>query len=403
MFYILKFILNISTNFLVAILHLFIKKEKNLVLFGAWMGQSFSDNSRFLFQFLHYQSDRNVVWVSRNKQIIAQLNELGYTAVYMHSLRSYYYHLKAGTHIVCNVPFRTKDFKGDILGELSLFAKKIQLWHGIPLKGIGKLSTHNDNSITIKEVRRMSAVLKRTFFYRHLVNVSGGWDDYRILATSELIKEVFSEAFELGKNKIIVTSYPRNCDCIEYLPEEKGALRQIEKQKTILYVPTFREKNQLIQHPLENKKFREFLIDRNFLWVEKKHLADHENNNEEISSEVATLNLPPTFDLNTILPFVEILITDYSSISFDFIYFGKPIQYFVPDFNLYLKDERGFSLDFEEYTVGWQSNNLEQLMNNIDQQVKNPDDLSEKISLLKHKVYKNEKAFYAQIESELGL
>ncbi len=400
-FYVFKFILNFLLNICSFIMKFIIRKDNNIILIGGWMGETFSDNSRFLYQYLHHYSDKKVVWVTRNNEILKELSEKGYHVYKMHSMKSYYYHFKAGIHIVCNVPFKTKEHKGDILGELSLYSRRIQLWHGNPLKGIGSISDSNTHVEDVNFSRRISNCLKASRIYRHLINVGGGWDDCTFLATSNLAGNVFSKAFGIDNKNICITAYPRNCECLEYLSNELNVLEQIEGKRTILYVPTFREKNNVIMHPLTDKAFEKFIRDNNFLWIEKRHLVDSKKRESNINSIVDELVLPSTFDLNVLVPKVDILITDYSSICFDFIFFNKPVQYYVPDFEFYEEEERGFSLGFEDYTAGWVSKSISDLSDNIRfQSISIP---VNKIQNVKSEIYKEEDAKYSDIVKKLEL
>lgn len=364
------------------------------------MGETFSDNSRFLYQYLHYHSDKKMIWVTRNDEIVKELSEKGYQVYQMHSAMSYYYHFKAGVHIVCNVPFKTKEHKGDILGELSLFSRRIQLWHGIPLKGIGNISSKKVQNEKVNVIRKISSLLKSSKIYRHLINVGGGWDDYTLLATSDLVADIFSEAFGNNK-KLCVSLYPRNCECIEYLSNEKEMLENIKNKKTILYVPTFREKNTDVLHPLMDANFKEFIRKEEYLWIEKRHLADSKKFNVDANNDIEEILLPSAFDLNILVPKVDVLITDYSSICFDFIFFNKPVQYFVPDFDFYLLKERGFSLDFEEYTAGWISKTISELIDNMKLQSKTVN--LDKVQHVKNMVYQNASKGYSDIVKDLDL
>lgn len=398
-FYFLKFTFNFFLNICSFILKFIIRKEDNIILIGGWMGETFSDNSRFLYQYLHYYSDKKVIWVTRNNKIVKELTEKGYHVYKMHSLKSYYYHFKSGVHIVCNVPFKAKNYKGDILGELSLFSRRIQLWHGIPLKGIGSISDTDTQFGKVSPIRKISIFLKSNKIYRHLINVGGGWDNYTLVATSDLVANIFSKAFGDDK-KICVSSYPRNCECIEYLSDEIRILEKIKRRRTILYVPTFREKNRKILHPLMDVNFRKFIRDENYLWIEKRHLADSNNIKLEFT-DVEEILLSSSFDLNVIVPKIDILITDYSSICFDFIFFNKPVQYFVPDFDFYKSEERGFSLSFDDFTAGYISKNTIELTNNI--KLQNFSKQMEKVLIVKDKVYQNSIAKYSDIVNELDL
>lgn len=405
MFYLYKFSLNIILNFIVFTLNFFIKRDKNIILFGSWMGETFSDNSRYLFQYMHKSSDKKVIWVTRNNEILKELNNLGYRAYNIHSLHSYYYHLKSGTHVVCNVPFKTKSYKGDILGELSLGAKKIQLWHGIPLKGIGRIAKNNDYNRDNTLLNKIIEIIKSNRFFNNYIKVSGDWNNYCMLATNNRIGEIFSEAFSLSSTNIIISSYPRNCECLELVKSEELILGKMSdtKKKVLLFVPTFRETNSIIPNPIQNDNFRKFLKENNVIWVQKKHMADKKNNIDSFV-DIETIMLPETFDLNVLTPKIDILITDYSSISFDFIFFNKPVHYYVPDINNYISEERGFSLDFDDYTAGWISMNLNELKKSIEKQLNDKTDITnidKKVQQVKNKVYDNSQPDYFKIAKDL--
>ncbi|MFS0980943.1 CDP-glycerol glycerophosphotransferase family protein [Enterococcus casseliflavus] len=405
MFYIYKFSLNIILNFIVCVLNIFIKRENNIVIFGSWMGKTFSDNSRYLFQYMHKYTDKKVIFVTRNSDILKELNNIGYKAYKIHSFRSYYYHLKAGVHVVCNVPFKTKQYKGDILGELSYGAKKIQLWHGIPLKGIGRNAKNSEYVFDNKLINKILVFAKSNTFFNSFVKVSGGWNNYLMLATSKQIGNIFSDAFNLPEKNIVISSYPRNCECLELISDEEVILRRIKESNKIilLYVPTFRETSVSIDIPIENKAFRKYLKKNDIIWIQKKHLAD-KNTYSEQNDDVETIMLPSTFDLNVLISKIDVLITDYSSISFDCIFFHKPVQYYVPDLEHYVNKERGFSLSFDDYTAGWISKNLCELEQNISNQINNCealDDITRKVNQVKNKVYDNDKASYSSIVQDL--
>ena len=97
-------------------------RDKNIWLFGSWMGEKFADNSRFLFQYLHENKSkfgiRKVVWVTNNSDVLEEIRSLGYEAYLMDTQESKYFHLKAGVHVICN----SRDT--DICTKYSFGAKK---------------------------------------------------------------------------------------------------------------------------------------------------------------------------------------------------------------------------------------------------------------------------------------
>ena len=80
-------IIYILSNILLAIQSLSWHKDSTVVLMGSWFGEKFADNSRFLFQYLSNNKERlgltHIVWVSKSKLIVNDLNTMGYEAYEM--------------------------------------------------------------------------------------------------------------------------------------------------------------------------------------------------------------------------------------------------------------------------------------------------------------------------------
>ena len=77
------------------------------------------------------------------------------------------------------------------------------------------------------------------------------------------------------------------------------------------------------------------------------------------------------FDLNSILHICDVLITDYSGVMFDYLYLDKPIILYVPDYNVFKKNN-GFVFDPLENNFSHVAFNLNQLNNNINKYFANP-------------------------------
>jgi len=76
--------------------------------------------------------------------------------------------------------------------------------------------------------------------------------------------------------------------------------------------------------------------------------------------------LDPTLDIYPLLKEADLLITDYSSIYFDFLHLDRPIIFFVYDLESY-KNERGFYFDFEKMTPGPKARTLKELIEKIEE------------------------------------
>ena len=138
---------------------------------------------------------------------------------------------------MCNMAFKLQRFQPDIDTKYSYGAKKIQLWHGIPMKSVGFTSndykTHQTSS----------------FFYKlfHLPIFSlfhslGAWENAFVLTSSISNALVMQEILKCSSDRTIISGYPRNCECIKLLPIEEDVIKKIRSYKvSILYLPTFRD------------------------------------------------------------------------------------------------------------------------------------------------------------------
>ena len=362
---------NLFFNLYVMFLGLFIKRDKSVWLFGSWMGRRFADNSRFLFQYLNDNKSKygisEVIWVTDNAELITELTQLGYKSVLKNSKEGKHWHLKAGVHVVCNMPAKAGNRAGDIRGELSAGAIRIQLWHGVGIKGVGNLRVQ-------KQANTLQNKLRRVLLGKHLLGNKvfspGCWDDRYQIATSEENARVAHDDLGAPKEKIIRAGYPRLIDGLALLPEEEKIIKIINEmragRKILLYCPTFREKKQsesLYVNPTDNKEFIRFLEDIDVLWIEKRHASSTFTIAEHTSR--ALYYLDSDFDINVLYKYIDVLITDYSSASSDCVYKQKIIISFIPDQEEYESDERGFVTDYEKYYPGNQAKSIKELQHEI--------------------------------------
>lgn len=349
------------------ILNSFEKRDNSIVLFGAWFGKRFADNSRYLYQYLSENKSElglsHIVWVTRSKKICKEIVSMGYEAYMMDSEESLFYHKKAGIHIICNSGLYVDGTNADILTQYSNGAIKINLWHG--LGGIKGVDFASEEYLKLKKLHPINCFFKESLrklkIYRVFCIAHGGWGDAFRLSTTSFETKIFEQYFCLPRKKFIESGYPRNQSNIKLMQSEIDVIEQIKKSKlSVLYMPTFRKDNTYYTDPLSDGELISFLHENDLLWIEKKHAADNSDLLGDIENSVI-LRLNSEFDANTILPYVDLVITDYSSVSWDALYHKKPILFYMPDFEYYLENDRGFFLKPEEFIIGLASYNINQL------------------------------------------
>ena len=351
-------------NLFVFIVNLFIRRDTEIALFGAWMGKKYADNTRYLYQYLQKNIEKynlkKIIWVTRSESTFKLLTNMGLEVYMMHSYKSFYYHIKAGVHVVCNINFPVKGYSGDIMGQLSGCAIKINTWHGIPIKA-GKTTGDNSKKAgllgTIKHSLRGSKVFQKVF-------TPGHWDKAYYLSTGPEGTRRSSVFCGVGESQFIESGYPRDCKTDLLLDNEKNVIFSFEHySKVFLFLPTFREKGQ-VPHPLEDNSLRQFIRDNDILWVEKPHAATKVFKKEDNSSNI--LYLDSDFDINVILDEVDLVITDYSSVCYDAMAYNTPVVYYAPDIQFYMCNERGFLCDYKSMVKDFLATTIPELQEFLD-------------------------------------
>ena len=352
-------------NLLVFCLNVFVPRNRKIILFGSWMGKKFADNTRFFFQYLSARKQQydieKTIWVTRDKEIYSLLRSYDYEVYMMHSWKSFYYHIKAGVHCVCNLSYQVKGYDGDIMGALSGNALKIDMSHGVAIKA-GK--TTGENSTKEGFIAKIKYKLRKNKVFNDLFT-PGHWNKAYHLSTGKECSRRGALFYGVDEKWFLESGYPRNCVFTKLFPNETIYLNTFEKyNKVILYAPTFRE-NGDAPHPLNDIKLQEYLKSNNYLWVEKPHPAE-KNHTKIEGMNFNSLYLPSEFDVNIIIPSVSLVISDYSSIVYDAIAFSIPVLFYAPDYKHYLNDERGFLCNYKELTKGFYTEEIDLLIKMID-------------------------------------
>lgn len=336
------------------------RRDMQTVLFGAWFGEKFSDNPRFLFQYLSENRSalglNRVVWVTRDEAVCETIREMGYEAYMMDSEESLCCHRTAGVHIICNgAADDPANPHADILGRYSTGAVKINLWHGLcGIKGFGFLS---NEYLRMRKSRPIAARCKELLHTNGLLRryaVSpGGWGDCYYLSTTDYVTELFGKIFLSPRKNFIQSGYPRNCTDVRRTAQEDAVIKNLAPYRfRVLYLPTFRDNAAYYTAPLECEPVRELLARHgDFLWIEKSHSADTELRRAEGQTD-NILRLNDKFEINLLLPHVDVVVTDYSSVAFEAMYHRKSVLYYTPDLEYYVNDDRGFITPPETFMAG---------------------------------------------------
>lgn len=190
------------------------------------------------------------------------------------------------------------------------------------------------------------------------------------IVSSDSIVDNYAEAFGIEKEKVHPLGIPRtdlfyNKETIENTKKELYKKYEILKDKRIiLFAPTFRGKGRKSAHYPEEYINFDCIYDNlqsNDLFIIKLH--PFIKNKIEIKEEYRDkiIDMTDYKDINELLLITDLLITDYSSVIFDYSFMEKPVVFYVPDLKEY-GDSRSFYYDYDEYMYGVVAKNQEELV-----------------------------------------
>lgn len=334
-----------------------IKRDPRLWIFGSWVGNSYSDNSRNVYEYvLQHCHDIKAVWLTNNTLVYSRLSESGKPVAMISSEEGINYCKKAGYAFLTQSP-------NDVNRRYINGIKQIWLWHGMPLKKIGY-----DHPIPIHSIKdRIRALFP---FNNHNIIEK----PYYFISISDKWNPILNTSFHINENHILLSGLPRNdsffCDTKESLISKIDS--NYNNPIKILYMPTFRDYSQLYgKEPFnpfdgfgfDSIKFKKLLEDRNLFFMYKGHYVDLKIRklNEDFGDRFTILDDSMYDDMYSFIKDVDILITDYSSIYFDFLLLRKPIILAPFDFNDYLTSSRDFYFDYDTTIKGVRAYNWNEL------------------------------------------
>lgn len=236
-------------------------------------------------------------------------------------------------------------------------ARIVQLWHGIPLKRL-----HRDAPATFGLPRfpggRLAAKALQSASeraYRHI--------DTFVVASRESGSRMVS-AFGLRLEQLAVTGDPRDDVLCLGTPEERSraaryalaeALHSRLTQKLVLFAPTWRdgEIDPVVPSPREWEMLDRVFSENNATLMVRPHPLARGAYAEGIAGRrsIVLLDFDHARDLTPLLGAFDELITDYSSVAYDFALLERPILYFAPDLLRY-QASRGFYEEYEVFSGG---------------------------------------------------
>ncbi|MFE6743626.1 bifunctional glycosyltransferase/CDP-glycerol:glycerophosphate glycerophosphotransferase [Streptomyces tubercidicus] len=223
----------------------------------------------------------------------------------------------------------------------------IQTWHGSALKNMGF-----DQPALKAQTRKQQEEQQRSL------------DRFdRFLVRSEHDVHTLARGFRLKEKTLLRVGYPRNDALVrarqreaEQGVRERGPLAAelgIPEDRTVLlYAPTFRKaggRHGRFELPFDVERFADQFGDRYVLLV-RSHYLNHVVLPPTVQGRV--IDVSARHDVTPLLELADGLITDYSSVMFDYALLDRPLVFFTYDYDEYVHEGRGTYFDLLEHAPG---------------------------------------------------
>lgn len=318
--------------------------EENKVIFGCFNGRSYCDSPKAIYNSMLKDpkyKDYKFVWVFKHPSHYKELeSNINTTVICSHgkrfekelaSAKYWFFNYKIPEHLY---PSNEQVFT--------------QCWHGTPLKRLGCDLEHFDNALnSLKEIKKRYKIEAKKFSY--------------FLSPSKFATEKFKSIWnleEIGKGDIVIEKgYPRNDFLYNYtLDDIKRIKEQLEienvDKKIILYAPTYRDNQHTsgvgytYKTEVDFDKLQKELSDEYIILFRAHWLVA--NNFDFNKYEGFIYNVSDYDDINELYVIADMLITDYSSVFFDYANLKRPIIFYMYDLEEYRDNLRGFYLNLKE-------------------------------------------------------
>lgn len=319
------------------------KVDERVIVFESFMGRAYSDSQKALYKQMlkdKYFKEYTFIWAFKNPENYEFLNTKN-TKVIKYNSKEFYKYMSIAKYWITN----------SRLPEYLIKKKKqkyIQCWHGTPLKRLGfDIHVEGGNALnTLSEIKEKYEDDAKRYDY--------------MLSPSAFCTEKFASAFNLKKLKkedvIVELGYPRNDYLFNHTKQDvnklKASLGIPKDKKVILYAPTWRDN----QHTagvgytynlnLDFDRLREKL-EKDYVIIFRTHyFVSNSFDFEKYKGFI--FNMSNHDDVNECYILSDIIITDYSSVFFDYANLKRPMLFYMYDLDEYQGKLRDFYFDLAE-------------------------------------------------------
>lgn len=330
------------------IMKMLFRPDRNLVVFESYQGRSCACSPKALYTHLlgsPTYAEMRFIWVLRNPEDpqYTFLKNKRTRLVQFDSFAALKAYARAGWWVTNS---RLREYLTP--GTRRVY---LQCWHGVPFKKIGCDITVGGNAIsTVKKIHKEYRQEGKRFRW--------------LVSPSAFCSEIFTSAFALnqrnGHSRLLELGYPRNDDlfffqgnrggqnrvCSAWIRRVREDLGIPEQKRVILYAPTFRDnqfqtgKGYTFTPALDFAALQKVLPEDCVVLFRAHYLVAQAM---ELAQYVGFVyNVSDYGDINDLYLISDVLVTDYSSVFFDYAILNRPMLFYLYDYAEYRDKMRDF-------------------------------------------------------------
>lgn len=314
------------------------RKDERLVIFESFNGRQVSDNPKAIYDYMkEHHPEYKLVWSADRRHLenfkdVPHVMKLGVKWLFLMNKAKYW----------------VSNSRNPGWIQKSDKTTYIQTWHGTPLKKL---------ALDMQEVKMPGTNTKK--YKKNFRLETAKWD--YLIAPNTFSEDIFKRAFAYS-GTMIRSGYPRNDYLIQNRDNEAEKQRVREKlaipanKKVILYAPTWRDDEYIkkgqykFSLEMDIATLQEKYGDEAVLVLRTHYLVAENLDTSQFGDFV--IDRSTAGDIKELYLAADVLITDYSSVFFDYSLLQRPIVFFTYDLEKYREQLRGFYFDFERFAPG---------------------------------------------------
>ena len=340
-------------------------RNRRKIVFGAWGGRQYGCNPKYLFEYMVKRGGFYCVWIG-DVSLKAEVMKLpgGHFAAKgsLHAL----WHCLTARFYAHNVQWRS-----DIINMPRCRRFEVlYLTHGFPDKKAGNFQYKGNGPVVDVEIKRSWLRQRVHNCLVILANFLYGQESW-FSASSRQGEDLIVDGvpWRLSHDRALRCGIPR----ADYLVRTAGndeLKRQVRQKfsallglpmdkKWILFVPTWRHEAKYLfsfSTSLRIDEYQHVLESTNSIVIEKQHPKTLEDGllKPETTGNIHCINKEQARKIDTqeLLMACDVLITDYSSVYYDFVLMDRPVIHFIYDFDHFMNLDMGFMFDIKDYGGG---------------------------------------------------